>query len=202
MVGGGEARRAGADDEHALPARRRLDLDAPALLDREVTEKALDLVDPDGFVERCTIAGGLAGVVTDPSHDRGERVLLHDLPPRPLVAVAALLRLVEPGLDVLAGGAGAVAGRHAVDVDGALGAPAAGLVGAAGADLERDRERLVHHSVSSWAEVRSVGCCGRRSPAAAPRCRAGAGRRRDGRNGVGAAGTPRPAPAGGSSRRP
>ena len=58
----------------------------PALLDRLVAEEPLDRVDPDRLVELAAVAGGLAGVVADPPHDRRERVVLHDLPPRALVA--------------------------------------------------------------------------------------------------------------------
>ena len=52
MVGGREAARPGADDEHPLarrPARRRRE--RPALADRAVAQEALDRVDPDGLVE-------------------------------------------------------------------------------------------------------------------------------------------------------
>ena len=160
VVGGGEPGRPGADDEHALarsaaastgtvqPCRMRL-----------VAEEPLDGVDADGLVELAAVARGLAGVVADPADDRGERVVGHDLAPRRFVA--PLLRVVEPPLDVLPGRAGVVARRQQVDVDRPLGAPGAGLVGQAGADVEGDRERLVHHSLLVRA-VRSGGCCGRR----------------------------------------
>ena len=143
VVGGGEPRGPGADDQHPLAARRRRGrLEAPALADRLVAEEALDRVDPDRLVELAAVAGGLAGVVTDPPHDRRERVVLGQLAPGALVAAVALLGLVQPGLHVLAGRAGVVAGRHPVDVDGAFVAPAAGVVGAAGADVEGDRVGL------------------------------------------------------------
>ena len=94
----------------------------------------------------AAVAGGLARVVADPAHDGGERVVRHDLAPRRLVV--ALLGVVEPPLDVLAGRAGVVARRQQVHVDRPLGAPGAGLVGQAGADVQRDREGLVHHCSS------------------------------------------------------
>ena len=74
----------------------------------------------------------------------GEGVVLDQLPPGALVALAALLGLVQPGLDVLASRAGVVAGRQPVDVLGALGPPVLGLVGQARADVQRDA-RLLHH---------------------------------------------------------
>jgi hypothetical protein len=109
VVRGGQAGRAGADDEHAPAARGRRRIGPPALLDREIAEEALDAVDADRLVERPAVALRLARVVADPAHDRREGVVLHDPPPGALVAGAALLGLVEPALDVLAGRAAAVA---------------------------------------------------------------------------------------------
>src|SRR5581483_320147 len=149
MVGGREPRGAGADDEHPLAGRRGEAVDAPAAPDRLVAEKALDGVDPDGLVEPTAVARGLAGVVADPAHDRRKRVVFHDPPPGALVLLPACLRLVQPLLDVLAGRAGVVARRQPVDVDRPLRPPAAGLVGQAGADVEGDRERLLHHTAPS-----------------------------------------------------
>ena len=143
VVGGGEPGRAGADHQHPLARRLGVDVELPAPADRLVAEEALDRVDADRLVELGPVAGGLARVVADPPHDRRERVVLDQLAPGALVAGLPLLGLVQPGLDVLAGRAGVVAGRQPVDVDGALGAPAAGLVGEAGADVERDRVGLV-----------------------------------------------------------
>ena len=40
----------------------------------------------------------------------------------------------------------------------------AGLVGQARADVERDREGLVHHGSPSGEQPEAVGCCGRRAP--------------------------------------
>ena len=145
--------RPGADDQHPLAARLGFDLDLPAALDRLVAEEALDRVDADRLVELAAVAGGLAGVVADPAHDRRQRVVLHQPSPGPLVARLPLLCLVQPGLDVLARRAGVVAGRQAVDVDGALGAPAAGLVGEAGADVEGDRVGLVVHEPAAPSEL-------------------------------------------------
>jgi hypothetical protein len=101
------------------------------LLDRLVTDEALDRVDADGLVELAAVAGSLARVVTDATHDRREGVVLDDLVPGPLVASVAVLGLVQPRLAVLAGGAGVVAGRQSVDVLGALGPPVARFVGEA-----------------------------------------------------------------------
>ena len=149
VVGRSEAGRAGADDEHPPARGRGGHGHRPALLDGGVADEALDRVDADRLVELAAVAGRLAGVVADAAHDGGEGVVLHDPAPGTLVAGTALLGLVEPALDVLTRGAGVVAGRHPVRVDGTLGAPGARLVGPAGADVQGDRERLVHHSSPS-----------------------------------------------------
>ncbi len=81
-------------------------------------------------------------MVADAAHHGGQRVVLDELAPGGLVVAG--LGVVEPLLDVLAGGAGVVARRQAVDVLRALLAPGPGLVGQARADLQRDREGLVH----------------------------------------------------------
>ena len=163
VVGGRQPRGPGAHHQHALARALRRGLDGPALLDRLVAEEALDRVDAHGLVELAAVAGRLARVVADPPHDRGERVVLHQHAPGGLVV--ALLRVVEPALDVLAGRAGVVARRQPAQVVGALGAPRAGLVGQAGADVERDGEGLVHHSSSrsgARRARRSTSSSGRR----------------------------------------
>ncbi len=144
VVGSGQARGARADDEHALAGRRRGHVDRPAPLDRLVAEEPLDRVDPDRLVDLHAVARGLTGVVADAPHHSGQRVVLHQLPPGGLVV--APLGVVEPLLDVLAGGAGVVARRQPIDVHRALDAPRAGLVGEARTDVERDREGLLHHA--------------------------------------------------------
>jgi hypothetical protein len=57
MVGRRQAGRPGTDDQHALARRRGRHIDGPALLDRLVTEEALDRVDPDRLVEVPAVAG-------------------------------------------------------------------------------------------------------------------------------------------------
>ena len=46
----------------------------PCLM-RLVAEEPLDRVDADGTVELRAVAGCLTGVVADPAHDRGQRVV-------------------------------------------------------------------------------------------------------------------------------
>ena len=150
VVGGGKARRAGADDQHPLAGRLGVKGELPALPDRLIAEEPLDAVDPDGVVDLGAVAGGLARVVADTSHHGGQRVVLYELTPGGLVVAG--LGVVEPLLDVLAGGAGVVAGRQAVDVHRALLAPGAGLVREARAGIQRDREGLIHHDVSSGSD--------------------------------------------------
>jgi hypothetical protein len=127
MVGGGEPRWPGTDHQHvaaALDGRRG---EPPALAQRLVAEEALDRVDADRLVDLRPIADAFAGMIADPAHDRRERVVPRQMPPGGLVVAA--FSMVEPALDVLAGGALGVAGRQPVDIDRPLGAPGAGLVG-------------------------------------------------------------------------
>ena len=157
VIGGGQPRGAGTDDEDALARRRGVDGDGPALLDRLVAEEALDRVDADRLVEVRAVAGRFARVVTHATHHGRQRVVGHDLPPGGLVVAA--FGVVEPLLAVLAGGAAVVARRQAVDVARHLGAPRAGLVGEAGADVERDGEGLVHQSNPNRSMLRSARAC-------------------------------------------
>ncbi len=146
MIRGREPRRAGADDQNALARFLARPRELPAPLDRFVAQEALDGVDADRLVELPAVARTLAGVIADAPHDGGKRVVLDERAPCGLVVAA--LGMVEPGLDVLAGGARVVARRQAVDVDRPRGPPRARLVGERGADVERDRERLVHQAAS------------------------------------------------------
>src|SRR5207237_5535162 len=98
-----------ADDEHVLPRQRGRLVEGPAALDRLVAEKALDRVDADRLIDASAIALDLAGVIADPSHDRGEGVVLDQVTPRGFVVAG--LRMEEPALDVLAGRAFLVARR-------------------------------------------------------------------------------------------
>src|SRR6266496_2471569 len=103
-----------AYDEHALAGRWRLNWQLPAFFSGPVAEKPLDGVDADGAVEFLAIAVILARVVADAAVDSGQRIVFHQRQPR--LAVAALPRMGEPSLNVLAGRAGIVAGRQEVDI--------------------------------------------------------------------------------------
>ena len=115
VVAGGDARGPGAHHQHPLARALRRTLEAPAVLDRGIAEEALDGVDADRAVELRAVAAVLAGMVADPAVHRRQRVVGGEDPPRLLEAPA--LRRAEPGLDVLAGGAGVIARRQEVDVD-------------------------------------------------------------------------------------
>ena len=165
MIGGGQAGRTGADDQHALAAFRLRRRESPAALDRLVAEETLDRIDADGFVDLRAVAGGFAGMIADAAHHRGQRIVLRQHAPG--VFVVAGFGVIEPGLDVLAGRAGVVAGRQTIDIDRPLGAPGAGLVGEARADVEGDGEGMVHQASSSGssrrysAMLRSAIACSR-----------------------------------------
>ena len=115
VVGGGEPARPGADHQHTTAAANRWRVERPAALEGEVAEKALDGVDRDRAVEGGAVADALTRVVTDASVNRGERVVRDELPPRLLVL--SVLRVRQPGLDVLARRAAGVARRQEVDVE-------------------------------------------------------------------------------------
>ena len=142
-----QARGTRTHDQHATTARWRGHLDAPALLDRPITEEALDRIDPHGLVDLDAVARSLTRVEARPAHHRGHRIGLHDDAPSSLVVT--LLSVVEPPLDILASRAAVVARWQAVDVDGSLDSPRTGLIGEARSHAECDGERLGRHSVSS-----------------------------------------------------
>ena len=123
VVGARQARRAGADHEHPL-AGRRPRRDRPSLLVGEIAEEPVERMDRDGLIEELPVAGAFAGVITGAAVRAGQRVLLHVLPPGALVV--ARLRQGEPGLDVLPGRTGVIAGRQMIDVDRALPSTRAG----------------------------------------------------------------------------
>ena len=100
--------RPGADDQHVLARSRRRRREAPALLDRLVAEEALDRVDADRRIDLAAVADAFAGVIADPAHDRGERVVARQVAPGGFVVAA--LGVEQPALDVFAGRAGALHG--------------------------------------------------------------------------------------------
>ncbi len=175
VVGGGEPRRARANDQHPLAGRLRLDRQLPAVLDRLVTEETLDAVDAHRVVYLRAVARRLARVVADASHHGGQRVVLDKLAPGRLVVAG--LGVVEPLLDVLArrGSRGCMAACGARR----RGAPAARSRSCSPGSSQRpgDRERLVHHarpfSVAATDRIgaglarraaRTGGCCDPRQP--------------------------------------
>ena len=153
LVGGRKPRRPGPDDQHALARRGGRPGELPAATQRLVAEEALDRIDADALVELRAVARGLAGVIADPAHDGGQRVVLCQHAPGLLVVPG--FGVEQPALDVLAGGTGMVAGRQAVDVLRADRAPGPGPVGEARARIERDGEGLGLHA------RRSTSSCSR-----------------------------------------
>ena len=132
MIGRGKPRRSRADHQHAFFAfdfRRRK---SPTELDRLVAEETLDRIDADGFIDLRPVTGALAGVIADPPHHGGHRVVLRELAPGTFVV--ARFRVVEPRLNIFTGRAGMIARRQAVHIDRTHGAPGAGEIGEAAAD--------------------------------------------------------------------
>jgi hypothetical protein len=134
VVGRRHARGPGADDQHVLAGFRRRAGEASNPAQGLVAQEPLDRVDAHRRVQLAAVAGAFAGVVADAAHDRREGIVRGQMPPGGFVVAA--LGVVQPALDVFARRALRVAGRQAVDVDRALGAPRAGLVGQA---TSRDR---------------------------------------------------------------
>ena len=123
MIGGRESRWAGTNDQHALAGRRQWSREFPVAPQGFVTEEALDRVDADALVELGAIARGFARVIADAAHHGRQRIVLRQH--APCVFVVTRLGMEQPALDVLARGAGVIAGRQPVDVLGAHGAPRA-----------------------------------------------------------------------------
>ena len=82
VVGGREPGGPGADDEHALARRRRVDRrpSSPALIASSPRKRSTELM-PTASSSCAAVAGGLARVVADAPHHRRERVVLHDRAP-------------------------------------------------------------------------------------------------------------------------
>jgi hypothetical protein len=127
MVSRRQSRRSGADDQYALARFSCRRLEAPAALERLVTEKPLDRIDADRRVELTPVARCLARVIADAAHDRRQRIVTCEHAPGRLVVAG--FRMVEPALDVFAGGTGVIARRKPIDVQGPAGSPGASLVG-------------------------------------------------------------------------
>ena len=84
-----------------LAGWRLVGRDRPPLPERHVAQEPLDGVDADRLVHVLAVARVLARVIADAAVHRRHRIVADD--DLPGLAVAAGLRLGEPGLDVLAG---------------------------------------------------------------------------------------------------
>ena len=115
VVSGRHARGTRADDQNVFPGFDGRCRQLPATLEGLVAEKVLDRIDADRRIKLAAVAGALASVVTDPSHDRRERVVFRQMPPG--VFVVTGFGVEEPALDILAGRALLVAGWQAVKID-------------------------------------------------------------------------------------
>ncbi|MNC47280.1 hypothetical protein D3C75_963320 [compost metagenome] len=116
VPGAREAGRAGTDHQHLLAAGGRRWRRLPATGQRLVAEEAFDGVNGDGVIHLTAVAGAFAGVITDPAVDGGQGIFFDEsLPGR---FKAASFGQGKPGLDVLAGRAGMVAGWQGRPPDG------------------------------------------------------------------------------------
>ena len=139
----GEPGGSGAHHQHVLAGRGGGLFELPAQLDRLIAEEALDGVDAHRLIDLAPVAGRLTGVVADAAHHGRHRIVLGERAPSLLVVAG--FGVIEPALDVLTRRTGVVARRQTIQIERAVGAPATGLVGERGPDIEGDRERLVHH---------------------------------------------------------
>ena len=149
---GRQAARPGADDEHALARRRRVGRDRSSPCSSAMSPRnrstAWMLTASSTSLRLHDV---LARVIADAAVDGRHRVVADD--DLPGLAVAAGLRLGEPGLHVLAGRAGVIARRQAIHVERA-----------ASCGLEACRwtrlEQLPRHTDRSPEFPRSVPCRG------------------------------------------
>ena len=126
VIGGGEAARTGANDEDPFPGAVIRDRYNPVVRGRLIAQEPFDRVDADRAVQVAAIAGRFAWVVADPPVDRGHRVFPHQV--HPGLLELSRLRQGEPSLDVLAGGASAVAGGQEVNIHRTLDPLGAGFM--------------------------------------------------------------------------
>ncbi len=75
VIRGRHAGGAGADDQNALAGFGSRLGEFPATLDRLVAEKAFNGIDTHRRIELPAITGALAGVITNPPHDRREGIV-------------------------------------------------------------------------------------------------------------------------------
>ena len=97
MIGGRQSRRPGADHQHLFARGRGGRGKAPAAPDGEIAEEPLHRIDADGGIEHGAIAGALAGVIADPPHDGGQRIVFGQRAPGRLVVAAFGDRPASPG---------------------------------------------------------------------------------------------------------
>ena len=97
VVGRRQSRRSGADDQHALAGLGFGRRESPAVLERLVAEKALDRVDADRLVELAAVARGLARVIADAAHDRGQRIVFASARATPLRSRRTRRDTASPG---------------------------------------------------------------------------------------------------------
>ena len=84
VVGGRQTAGPGPDDQHALTGRGGRGIECPALLQGQVAEEPLDRMDGNRAIQLRAVADAFTRVVADPAVDGRQRVVRHQLPPRPL----------------------------------------------------------------------------------------------------------------------
>jgi hypothetical protein len=92
LVRCGQSRGSGTDNENALATFGLRGRKFPSKLQRFISEKALHRIDAHGLIDFAAVAGGLARVIADASHDRRQRIVFRQCMPR---------RFIVAGLGVI-----------------------------------------------------------------------------------------------------
>jgi hypothetical protein len=114
VIGGGQPAGSGTDDQDTAAGIRAMGREIPALLERQIAEVAFDAVNADRDVDPHAVAAVLAGVIADPAMDGGQGIVRYENLPG--LTEPSILGGVQPGLDVLARGAGVIAWGQEIDV--------------------------------------------------------------------------------------
>jgi hypothetical protein len=99
-------------------------LHLPAFFHRQVAYVALNGMYIYGFINMVTVAPFFAGFYAYPTHNGRKWIVFQNL--LKSVEIIAALGIGQPCLNIFAGRAGTVAGRHKIHVHGAASAPVAG----------------------------------------------------------------------------
>ena len=145
MIGGGQPAGSGADDEYLFARGVDREVRRPPALERLIAQETLYRIDAYRRIQLAAVAHVFTRVIANPAHDRGQRVVFHQFPPRSLVV--AFLGVIQPVLNIFPGRAGIVARWQSVYIHRARCAPRSGQVGEAGAGIQCNGEGELFHAL-------------------------------------------------------